>query len=97
MQNRHNSIYMAHDLNWVSTSKQTITNFVYFGFVQFSVVLEHVSDVTLREKTGLSLQLQVRNEQCLQRSGRSSSLIHENHASPWQRLVSLVNFRAPKC
>ena len=37
------------------------------------------------KKIGLSLQLQVRNKQCLQRTGRSLSSSHENHhANQWR-------------
>ena len=46
------------------------------GFVQFSAVSEQLTDVTLSEKTGLSLLLQVRNKQCLQRGGSSLFLGH---------------------
>ena len=50
-------------------------------FPVFSYVLEQVSYVTLSEKTGFSLQLQVRNKQCLQRGRRSLSSGHKNRAS----------------
>ena len=49
---------------------------------------EQASVVTLSEKkTGLSLQLQVRNKQCLQRGGRSLSSGHENRALQCQWLI----------
>ena len=67
--------------------------FLSWIFPVFNYVLEPVSNVTSSEKTVLSLELQVRNKQFLQRGGRSLPSGHENRESPFQWLLLLVNFR----